>query len=400
MNIYADNGATTKMSQRAIDAMIPYMAEFFGNPSSLYSIGQKAKEALDDARERVAKCLGCTPAEITFTGGGSEADNQAIVSAVMAGARKGKMHIISSAFEHHAVLHTLKKLAGEGYDVTLLDPGERGIVTAEQVKAAITPDTCLVTIMFANNEIGTIMPIKEIGAVCREAGVTFHTDAVQAVGHIPVNVKEQNIDMLSLAAHKFHGPKGCGVLYVKKGLPIYNIIEGGAQERGKRGGTENVAAIMGLAAALEESCENMQADCEKLVPLRDRLIEGLSKIPYSILNGDAVNRLPGNVNYCFEGVEGESLLLLLDDKGICASSGSACTSGSLDPSHVLLSIGRPHELAHGSLRLTIGADITEEEVDYIIKSVTEVVAYLRSISPFWHDLESGKRQHMIKEFWR
>ena len=400
MNIYADNGATTKMSQRAIDAMIPYMAEFFGNPSSLYSIGQKAKEALDDARERVAKCLGCTPAEITFTGGGSEADNQAIVSAAMAGARKGKMHIISSAFEHHAVLHTLKKLAGEGYDVTLLDPGERGIVTAEQVKAAITPDTCLVTIMFANNEIGTIMPIKEIGAVCREAGVTFHTDAVQAVGHIPVNVKEQNIDMLSLAAHKFHGPKGCGVLYVKKGLPIYNIIEGGAQERGKRGGTENVAAIMGLAAALEESCENMQADCEKLVPLRDRLIEGLSKIPYSILNGDAVNRLPGNVNYCFEGIEGESLLLLLDDKGICASSGSACTSGSLDPSHVLLAIGRPHELAHGSLRLTIGADITEEEVDYIIKSVTEVVAYLRSISPFWHDLESGKRQHMIKEFWR
>ncbi|MBR0113767.1 MAG: aminotransferase class V-fold PLP-dependent enzyme, partial [Firmicutes bacterium] len=391
---------TTKMSQRAIDAMIPYMAEFFGNPSSLYSIGQKAKEALEDARERVAKCLGCTPAEITFTGGGSEADNQAIVSAAMAGARKGKMHIISSAFEHHAVLHTLKKLAGEGYDVTLLDPGERGIVTAEQVKAAITPDTCLVTIMFANNEIGTIMPIKEIGAVCREAGVTFHTDAVQAVGHIPVNVKEQNIDMLSLAAHKFHGPKGCGVLYVKKGLPIYNIIEGGAQERGKRGGTENVAAIMGLAAALEESCENMQADCEKLVPLRDRLIEGLSKIPYSILNGDAVNRLPGNVNYCFEGIEGESLLLLLDDKGICASSGSACTSGSLDPSHVLLSIGRPHELAHGSLRLTIGADITEEEVDYIIKSVTEVVAYLRSISPFWHDLESGKRQHMIKEFWR
>ena len=400
MNIYADNGATTKMSQRAIDAMIPYMAEFFGNPSSLYSIGQKAKEALDDARERVAKCLGCTPAEITFTGGGSEADNQAIVSAAMAGARKGKMHIISSAFEHHAVLHTLKKLAGEGYDVTLLDPGERGIVTAEQVKAAITPDTCLVTIMFANNEIGTIMPIKEIGAVCREAGVTFHTDAVQAVGHIPVNVKEQNIDMLSLAAHKFHGPKGCGVLYVKKGLPIYNIIEGGAQERGKRGGTENVAAIMGLAAALEEACENMQADCEKLIPLRDRLIEGLSKIPYSILNGDAVNRLPGNVNYCFEGIEGESLLLLLDDKGICASSGSACTSGSLDPSHVLLSIGRPHELAHGSLRLTIGADITEEEVDYIIKSVTEVVAYLRSISPFWHDLESGKRQHMIKEFWR
>ena len=400
MNIYADNGATTKMSQRAIDAMIPYMAEFFGNPSSLYSIGQKAKEALDDARERVAKCLGCTPAEITFTGGGSEADNQAIVSAAMAGARKGKMHIISTAFEHHAVLHTLKKLAGEGYDVTLLDPGERGIVTAEQVKAAITPDTCLVTIMFANNEIGTIMPIKEIGAVCREAGVTFHTDAVQAVGHIPVNVKEQNIDMLSLAAHKFHGPKGCGVLYVKKGLPIYNIIEVGAQERGKRGGTENVAAIMGLAAALEESCENMQADCEKLIPLRDRLIEGLSKIPYSILNGDAENRLPGNVNYCFEGIEGESLLLLLDDKGICASSGSACTSGSLDPSHVLLSIGRPHELAHGSLRLTIGADITEEEVDYIIKSVTEVVAYLRSISPFWHDLESGKRQHMIKEFWR
>ncbi len=400
MNIYADNGATTKMSQRAIDAMIPYMAEFYGNPSSLYSIGQKAKEALDDARERVAKCLNCSPQEITFTGGGSEADNQAIVSAAMAGAKKGKMHIISTAFEHHAVLHTLKKLAGEGYEVTLLDPGEKGIVTAEQVRAAITPETCLVTIMFVNNEIGTIMPVAEIGAVCREKGVTFHTDAVQAVGHIPVDVKAMNIDMLSLAAHKFHGPKGCGVLYVRRGLPIYNIIEGGAQERGKRGGTENVAAIMGLAAALEESCENMEEDNKRLIPLRDRLIEGLSKIPYSILNGDAERRAPGNVNFCFEGIEGESLLLLLDDKGISASSGSACTSGSLDPSHVLLSIGRPHELAHGSLRLTIGADITEEEVDYIIKSVGEVVAYLRSISPFWHDLESGKRQHMISEHWR
>ncbi len=400
MNIYADNGATTKMSQKAIDAMIPYMAENYGNPSTLYTLGQKAKEALDDARERAARCLGCLPSEITFTGGGSEADNQALVSGAMAGARKGKMHIISTAFEHHAVLHTLRKLATEGYDVTLLDPHEEGVITPEQVKAAITPDTCLVSIMFANNEIGTVQPIAEIGAVCREAGVPFHTDAVQAVGHIPVNVKEMNIDMLSLSAHKFHGPKGCGILYVRRGLPIYNIIEGGAQERGKRAGTENVPAIMGMAAALEEACGSMKADAERLIPLRDKLIDGLSKIPYSILNGDAERRLPGNVNFCFEGIEGESMLLLLDDKGISASSGSACTSGDLDPSHVLLSIGRPHELAHGSLRLTIGADITEEEIDYIIKSVTEVVAYLRSISPFWHDLENGKRQHMIKEYWR
>ncbi len=395
MKIYADNAATTKMSRTAIQSMLPYMDKVYGNPSSLYTIGQEAKEALEDARIRVAFCLGCDPKEITFTSGGSEADNMAIISAARLGERKGKKHIISTAFEHHAVLHTLNKLKREGFDITLLDVHQNGLVTPEQVAEAIRPETCLVTIMYANNEIGTIQPIAEIGKVCREKGVTFHTDAVQAVGHLPIDVQEQNIDMLSLSAHKFHGPKGIGALYVKRGIRLTNLIEGGAQERGKRAGTENVPAIMGMAAAMEEAVQNMDANTKKLVAMRDRLIEGLSQIPYSELNGDAVCRLPGNVNFCFEGIEGESLLLLLDDKGISASSGSACTSGSLDPSHVLLAIGRPHEVAHGSLRLSIGEDITEEEIDYMIKSVAEVVEYLRNMSPLWKDLVSGKRQHIF-----
>lgn len=397
MKIYADNAATTKMSRTAIDAMLPYMEELHGNPSSLYSIGQQAKEGLENAREQVAKCLGCDAKEIIFTSGGSEADNQALLSASRIGAKKGKKHIISTAFEHHAVLHTLKKLEGEGFSVTLLPVHENGIVTAEQVAEAIRPDTCLVTVMFANNEIGTIQPIREIGAVCREKGVLFHTDAVQAAGHLHIDVKEQNIDMLSLSAHKFHGPKGCGALYARRGIPLTNLIEGGAQERGKRAGTENVPAIVGMSAALEEACANIDRNSAKLTALRDRLIRGLDKIPYSALNGDAQKRLPGNVNFCFEGIEGESLLLLLDDKGISASSGSACTSGSLDPSHVLLAIGRPHEVAHGSLRLTLGEDATQEQVDYMIQSVTEVVTYLRNMSPFWRDLVSGRRCHIFAE---
>ena len=396
MQVYLDNAATTKMNKVAIDAMLPYFDQVYGNPSSLYTIGQKANEALTDARERVAKALGCEAREITFTSGGSEADNQAIVSAATIGARKGKKHIISTAFEHHAVLHTLNKLEKQGYEIELLDVHENGIVTPEQVAAAIRPDTCLVTIMFANNEIGTIQPIKEIGAVCREKGVLFHTDAVQAVGHVYVNVKEQNIDMLSLSAHKFHGPKGTGVLYARKGIALSNIIEGGAQERGKRAGTENVPGIMGLAAALEYAVANLEDNQKKLTALRDRLIDGLSKIPHSILNGDRYTRLPGNVNFCFEGIEGESLLLLLDDKGISASSGSACTSGSLDPSHVLLAIGRVHDIAHGSLRLSLSEENTEEEIDYTIKCVEEVVEYLRSISPIWRDLVEGKKQFIIK----
>ena len=396
MQVYLDNAATTKMNRVAIDAMLPYFDQVYGNPSSLYTIGQKANEALTDARERVAKALGCEAKEITFTSGGSEADNQAIVSAATIGARKGKKHIISTAFEHHAVLHTLNKLAKQGFEIELLDVHENGIVTPEQVAAAIRPDTCLVTIMFANNEIGTIQPIKEIGAVCREKGVLFHTDAVQAVGHVYVNVKEQNIDMLSLSAHKFHGPKGTGVLYARKGIALSNIIEGGAQERGKRAGTENVPGIMGLAAALEYAVANLEDNRKKLTALRDRLIDGLSKIPHSILNGDRYSRLPGNVNFCFEGIEGESLLLLLDDKGISASSGSACTSGSLDPSHVLLAIGRVHDIAHGSLRLSLSEENTEEEIDYTIKCVEEVVEYLRSISPIWRDLVEGKKQFIIK----
>ena len=395
--IYADNAATTKMSKAVIAEMLPYMEEVYGNPSSLYAFGQEAKEALEEAREDIAACIGAEPKEIIFTSGGSEADNQAIFSAAHLGAKKGKKHIISTAFEHHAVLHTLEKLKKEGFEIELLDVHKNGIVTAEEVKEAIREDTCLVTIMYANNEIGTIEPIKEIGAVCREKGVLFHTDAVQAAGHLKINVKEQNIDMLSLSAHKFHGPKGIGVLYAKKGIILENLINGGGQERGKRAGTENLPAIKGMAKALKDACSNIDQYSARLTPLRDRLIEGLNKIPYSELNGDRENRLPGNVNFCFEGIEGESLLLLLDDKGICASSGSACTSGSLDPSHVLLAIGRPHEVAHGSLRLSIGEDITEKEIDYIITAVTEVIAYLRSISPFWRDLENGKRPHVFAE---
>ena len=395
-SIYLDNAATTKMSRTAIDAMLLFMDGTYGNPSSLHSVGQAANEALVNARERIAKLLRCEPREITFTSGGSEADNQAIISAARIGEKSGKKHIVSTAFEHHAVLHTLEKLKKEGFDITLLEVGENGLVSAEQVAKAIREDTCLVTIMYANNEIGTIQPIKEIGAVCREKGVPFHTDAVQAAGHLHINVKEQNIDMLSLSAHKFHGPKGIGVLYASKGIRLTNLIEGGAQERGKRAGTENIPAIMGMAAALEEACLHIDDNTEKLTALRDKLISGLSKIPHSILNGDAKKRLPGNVNFCFEGIEGESLLLLLDDKGICASSGSACTSGSLDPSHVLLAIGRVHDIAHGSLRLSLSEENTEEEIEYTIKTVKEVVEYLRSISPIWRDLECGKKEFIIK----
>ena len=396
MRIYLDNAATTIMSEVAIKAMIPYMNEIYGNPSSLHSVGQEANEALQNARERIAKLLGCEPKEITFTSGGSEADNQAIISAARFGERKGKKHIISTAFEHHAVLHTLEKLEKQGFEVTILDVHENGLISAEQVRNAIRDDTCLVTVMYANNEIGTIQPIAEIGAVCREKGVLFHTDAVQAVGHLHINVKEQNIDMLSLSAHKFHGPKGVGVLYTRKGIPLTTLIEGGAQERGKRAGTENIPAIMGMVTALEEACAKIEENTAKLIALRDKLIAGLSEIPHSILNGDAKQRLPGNVNFCFEGIEGESLLLLLDDKGICASSGSACTSGSLDPSHVLLAIGRVHDIAHGSLRLSLSEENTEEEIDYTIKAVKEVVEYLRGISPIWRDLVSGKKEFIIK----
>lgn len=394
--IYLDNAATTKMSRTAIDAMLPYMDSIYGNPSSLHSVGQAANEALVNARERIAKSLGCEAREITFTSGGSEADNQAIISAARIGEKNGKKHIISTAFEHHAVLHTLNRLEKEGFEITLLDVHEAGIVLPEQVADAIREDTCLVTVMYANNEIGTVQPIKEIGTVCREKGVLFHTDAVQAAGHLHINVKEQNIDMLSLSAHKFHGPKGIGALYVQKGIRLTNLIEGGTQERGKRAGTENIPAIMGMATALEEACKHIDENTEKLTILRDRLIAGLSEIPHSILNGDAKNRLPGNVNFCFESIEGESLLLLLDDKGVYASSGSACTSGSLDPSHVLLAIGRVHDIAHGSLRLSLSEENTEEEIDYTIKAVKEVVEYLRSISPIWRELVSGKKEFIIK----
>ena len=395
MKIYADNAATTKMSRTAIDTMVKYMEETYGNPSSLYMIGQEAKEALEEARETVAKVINAEPREIIFTSGGSEADNQAIVSAAAIGAKKGKKHIISSAFEHHAVLHTLAKMEKEGFEVTLLDVHEDGLVRPEEVEAAIRDDTCLVTIMAANNEIGTIQPIREIGRICREHGVIFHTDAVQAIGHIKIDVKEDNIDMLSASAHKFHGPKGTGFLYVKKGITLTNIIEGGAQERGKRAGTENVPGIMAMAAALKEAAENMDSAASHVRRMRDRLIAGLKEIPHSAINGDEEKRLPSNVNFCFEGIEGESLLLLLDQKGISASSGSACTSGSLDPSHVLLAIGRVHDVAHGSLRLSLGEDTTEEEVDYLVKSVAEVVKYLRSFSPVWRDLEAGKTPHIL-----
>ena len=395
MQVYADNAATTRMSSHAINAMLPYFDKIYGNPSSLHSIGQEAKEVLDAAREKVAACLGCEAREIYFTSGGSEADNQAIRSAAINGARKGKKHIISTAFEHHAVLHTLAKLEKEGFEVTLLDVSQGHNITARQVKDAIREDTCLVTAMYANNEIGSVLPIAEIGAVCKEAGVVFHTDAVQAAGHIAIDVKAQNIDMLSLSGHKFHGPKGVGVLYARKGLMLHNIIEGGAQERGKRGGTENIAGIVGLAAALEDACANLEANTAKVVAMRERLIAGLSRIPHSALNGDPVNRLPGNVSFCFEGIEGESLLLLLDAKGVCASSGSACTSGSLDPSHVLLAIGRVHDVAHGSLRLSVCHYNTEEEIDHILKVVPEVVQLLRNMSPVWRDLQTGKREYIL-----
>ena len=393
--VYADNAATTQMSRTAIEAMLPYMETIYGNPSSLHSVGQQAAEALQSARERVAKCLNASPREIYFTSGGSEADNQAILSAARLGERKGKKHIISTAFEHHAVLHTLKKLEKEGFEVELLPVGPTGTVAAQQVKDAIREDTCLVTVMYANNEIGSILPVAEIGRVCREAGVLFHTDAVQAAGHIPIDVKAQSIDMLSLSAHKFHGPKGIGLLYARQGVPLTSLIEGGAQERGKRAGTENIPAIMGMAAALEEACAHIDENAEKVSALRDRLIAGLSNIPHSALNGDPVNRLPGNVSFCFEGIEGESLLLLLDAKGICASSGSACTSGSLDPSHVLLAIGRPHEVAHGSLRLSLCEWNSDEDVDRILEAVPEVVSYLRGMSPMWKDLVSGRKSFIL-----
>ena len=395
MMIYADNAATTKVSRAAIEAMIPCLEEQYGNPSSLYSLGQRAKEILEEARAKIAAAIGAEPAEITFTSGGSEADNQAIRSAAMIGKKKGKTHIISTAFEHHAVLHTLAALEKEGFTYTLLDVHEGGLVRPEELEAAIRDDTCLVTIMYANNEIGTVQPIAELGAICKKHGILFHTDAVQAVGHLPINVKEQNIDMLSSSAHKYHGPKGIGFLYARKGIRLTNLIEGGAQERGKRAGTENVAEVAAMAAALEEAVANMDRNAAHMSALRDKIIKGLSEIPHSALNGDAVKRLPGNINFCFEGIEGESLLLLLDDRGICASSGSACTSGSLDPSHVLLAIGRVHDVAHGSLRLSIGDDITEEQADYIIKNVREVVEYLRSFSPVWRDLMSGKTQFIL-----
>ena len=393
--VYADNAATTQMSRAAIDAMLPYMETIYGNPSSLHSVGQQAAEALQNARERIAACLNASPREIYFTSGGSEADNQAILSAARLGARKGKKHIISTAFEHHAVLHTLKKLEKEGFEIELLPVGAIGTITAQQVKSTLRADTCLVTVMYANNEIGSILPIAEIGEVCREAGVLFHTDAVQAAGHVPIDVQAQHIDMLSLSAHKFHGPKGIGVLYARQGVPLTSLIEGGAQERGKRAGTENIPAIMGMAAALEDACAHIDENARKVSALRDRLIAGLSKIPHSALNGDPVNRLPGNVSFCFEGIEGESLLLLLDAKGICASSGSACTSGSLDPSHVLLAIGRPHEVAHGSLRLSLCEWNTDEDVDRILAAVPEVVAYLREMSPMWKDLISGRKPFIL-----
>lgn len=395
MRIYVDNAATTRMSDAALKAMMPYLTEEYGNPSSLHTLGQQAKEALEEARQTVADCLGCEAREIYFTSGGSEADNQAILSAARLGARKGKKHILSTAFEHHAVLHTLDRLREAGFEVELLDVHENGVIQPEQVANAIRPDTCLVTIMYANNEIGTIQPIAQIGSICREKGVLFHTDAVQAVGHLAIDVRAQQIDMLSLSAHKFHGPKGIGALYVRKGIPLTNLIEGGAQERGKRGGTENLPAIVGMAAALKQACGHQREYAEKVTVLRDRLIEGLGQISHAALNGDRTQRLPGNVSFCFEGIEGESLLLLLDARGICASSGSACTSGSLDPSHVLLAIGRIHDVAHGSLRLTLSEENTEAEVDKIIQDVTEVVTYLRQISPVWKDLQAGRKQFIL-----
>ncbi len=393
--IYADNAATTAMSDKAIGAMLPYLKEVYGNPSSLYSAGQVAKEALEDAREKIAKYLNAEPREIYFTSGGSEADNQALRSLALNGERKGKKHVISTAFEHHAVLHVLKKLEKEGFEVTYLDVHENGLVTAEQVEKAIRPDTAFVTVMYANNEVGTIQPVREIGEVCKRFNVPFHTDAVQAVGHIPVDVKADNIDLLSLSAHKFHGPKGVGALYCRRGIPLVTLIEGGAQERGRRAGTENVGGIVSMSAALGEACENMSANTEKLIKLRDKLIDGLTKIPHSKLNGDRNERLPSNVNISFEGVEGESLILDLNQRGICVSSGSACTTASLEPSHVLLALGLPHEVAHGSLRLSLSEYNTEEEIDYILGEVPKVIEIWRERSPFWEDLTTGKRKHFI-----
>ena len=394
--IYADNAATTRLSATALAAMLPYLTEQYGNPSSLYTLGQTAATALAQARETVARCLHCRPEEIVFTSGGSEADNQAILSAARWGKRQGKTHIISTAFEHHAVLHTLQKLEKEGFTVTLLDVHADGRITPQQVEAAITQDTCLVTVMYANNEIGTIQPVGEIGAICRARKVPFHTDAVQAAGHLAIDVGAEQIDMLSLSAHKFHGPKGVGALYVRKGVPLLPLIEGGAQERRKRAGTENVAGIVGLAAALQTACDHLEANAAKVAALRDKLIDGLAAIPHAALNGDRDHRLPGNVNVCFEGIEGESLLLLLDDRGICASSGSACTSGSLDPSHVLLAIGRPHEVAHGSLRLSLCEENTEAEVDAMLREIPKVVEYLRNMSPVWRELQKGARDYVIQ----
>ena len=395
MQVYADNAATTKMSRAAMEAMVSCCEKYYGNPSSLHSVGQEAKEVLEDCRARLAKILGCEPREIYFTSGGSEADNQAIISAARNGARKGKKHIISTAFEHHAVLHTLEKLEKEGFEVTLLDVKNGHNVTAQQVKDAIRPDTCLVTCIYANNEIGSVLPIAQIGAVCKEAGVPFHTDAVQAVGHMAINVKEQNIDMLSLSGHKFHGPKGVGALYCRRGILLTNVIDGGAQERGKRAGTENLPGICGMMAALEEALAHLEENTARITAMRDKLIAGLRTIPHCALNGDPVNRLPGNVSFCFEGIEGEALLLLLDMKGVQASSGSACTSGSLDPSHVLLAIGRVHDVAHGSLRLSLSEYNTDEEMDHILTVVPQVVAYLRNMSPVWRDLQTGKREYIL-----
>ena len=396
MFVYADNAATTSVSKTALDAMLPYLTENYGNPSSLYAFAQKATEAVAEARATVAACLGAaSPREIYFTSGGSEADNQAILSAARLGARKGKKHLISTKFEHHAVLHTLKRLEKEGYEVTLLDVHEDGVVRLEDVAAAIREDTCLVTIMFANNEIGTVQPITEIGALCREKGIPFHCDAVQAAGHMPIDVEKMNIDMLSISGHKFHAPKSVGALYCRKNIPLFNLIEGGGQERGKRAGTENVAGIVAMAAALKESVDNMEEDSKKMIAMRDKLFAELSKIPHSKINGSLEHHVPGTVNMCFEGIEGESLLLMLDANGICASSGSACTSGSLDPSHVLLALGLPHEVAHGSLRLSIGEYNTMEEIDHIIEEVPRVVQYLRNMSPVWDELEKGQRPHLI-----
>ena len=397
MQVYADNAATTRISPRALAAMMPYYETIYGNPSSLHSFGQQAKEALEEARERMARQLGASPRELYFTSGGTEADNMALRTAAALGARKGKKHLISTAFEHHAVLHTLKKLEKEGFEVTLLEVGPLGTVTAEQVRAALRPDTALVSCMYANNEIGSILPIREIGAVCREAGVLFHTDAVQAVGHIPVDVQADHIDLLSLSGHKFCGPRGVGVLYARKGIAPLNLMEGGAQERKRRPGTENLPAILGMAEALDEACEQMEENSRYVTELRDQLIEGLSRIPHSLLNGDPIHRLPGNVSFCFEGIEGEAMLLLLDAAGVCASSGSACTSGSLEPSHVLLALGRPHEIAHGSIRLSLNHTNTQEEIDHILEVLPNVIQRLRGMSPVWRDLQEGTREFVIKE---